>query len=73
MKQKGWAVEIRRYDGTTFFARGTGDMPAVWVLRNKKYAVRYKRELVESGFSCGVVPVEFGEPTTLTKKETGRT
>jgi hypothetical protein len=65
--KEGWAVEIERRDGTTFFAsgRGEGIYPVVWHNRNRKGAVNFKRDLLIAGFHCKVVPVKYVEPVKV--------
>ena len=59
----GLSILIKRKDGTTFFcASGTGDKPAIWAKRNRKYAVEHKKDLQRNGFNCKIVPVLYSEP-----------
>lgn len=62
--RQGWAVQIRRDNGTTFLAFGsTGILPAVFTNSQRKYAVKFKKDLIrECNFtklSARVVRVQF--------------
>lgn len=61
-ERNGWAVSIRREDGTEFLAcAGHGILPAVWPLSQRRYAVAHKRELLGQRFSARVVRVSFND------------
>ena len=64
--KKGWSVQIKRQDGTTFLcASQTGTVPPVWCSRNRKYAKEHKDTLVAHGFKARVVPVLYSDPEVL--------
>jgi len=66
----GWAVQIKRKDGTTFLASsGTGDTPAIWCKQNRKWAVKHKKELRKHNLKCRVVQVQYFEPWVVEDKE----
>lgn len=68
--RRGWAVQIRRDDGSTFLACSTpGNLPAVWCNSNRKWAVAHKRELREQGFACKVVRVTYTDPVVNTSND----
>jgi hypothetical protein len=60
--KRGFAVSIRREDGSEFFAcSGNGVLPAVFAQR--VFAVSLKRQLWEHfPKRCRVVPVEYAQP-----------
>jgi hypothetical protein len=61
--RKGFAVAIRRKDGTEFLCcAGQGNTPPVWAACNRKYAVAHKRFLIAEGFKARVVPVIYFLP-----------
>lgn len=61
--RKGFAVAIRRKDGTEFLcSAGLGEAPPIWSARNRKHAVEHKRELRRNGFKARVVPVIYFAP-----------
>lgn len=65
---EGWAIKITRDDGTFFMAgSGTGDVPAVWHKRNRKYAVKHKKELRKHDLRAKVVPVLYNPPEVCVK------
>jgi hypothetical protein len=60
---EGWAVQIFKDDKTTFLANGSlGIYPIVYGKNQRKSAVAYKKELIEHGFKCRVVKVEWSLP-----------
>lgn len=59
----GYAVSIRRDDGSTFLACGSGSLTPVYPSRRR--AARFRRDLQGAGFTCRVVPVRFAEPVQL--------
>lgn len=62
----GWAVEIRRKDGSTFFAAsGRGVSTPVWNHGNRSYACAFVRELKEQDLDAKVVRVAYAEPKVL--------
>ncbi|MFA5187546.1 MAG: hypothetical protein WC551_13790 [Patescibacteria group bacterium] len=64
--RRGWAIQITRKDKTTFLAgTGSGTYPATWCYSNRRWAVRHKRTLRESGFRCRVVAVEYTDPVVI--------
>lgn len=66
---EGWAVAIRRKDGTEFLAScGLGIGRAVWPLRYRKNAVAHKRELAGHGFKVRVVKVAYSDPEIIADK-----
>lgn len=66
--EAGWAVAIRREDGTEFLASsGLGMMPAVFSWRGRKYAVAHKKDLKLHGFKARVVMVRYGAIRIATK------
>lgn len=71
-RRNGYAVAIRREDGSEFFASaGIGILPAVWPLSARDRATAHKREMVESGFKARVVRVEFHEVQQVTEVPRG--
>jgi hypothetical protein len=68
--KKGWAVQIRRKDGSTFLSCGAGVLPAVFAQR--KYAVGLRRNLAWSpDFPTNrtkVVPVQYCYPEVVEEK-----
>lgn len=59
--RKGWAVAIKRKDGSEFLAcSNPGILPAVFL--DRSYAVKHKRELQAENFTCRVVRCEFTTP-----------
>lgn len=67
--KRGWAIEITRKDGSTFLAHsGNGIMPAIYAWSMRKYAAKFRKELLVYGFRpCKVVPVLYFEPITVRK------
>jgi hypothetical protein len=65
--RQGFAVQITRQDGTTFFSSsGFGEGRAVWSKSNRKYAVESKRAIRAAGMNAKVVPVIYFEPQVVT-------
>lgn len=61
--KQGYAVQIRREDGSTFLSSaGVGDVSPVWCKRNRRYAVDHKRDLRKQGFNAKVVEVLYMIP-----------
>ena len=61
---RGYGVEIRRDDGSTFLSSGGGGvLPAVWT--QAVWAVRHKEELLQHGFTCRVVEVKYARPVVV--------
>lgn len=63
---KGWAIKITRDDGTSFLASGAeGNFPVVWALRNRKYALKFKKELLAYGMRSEIVKVSYTDPEII--------
>lgn len=65
VQREGWAVEIRRKDGSTFFAVGRGVSTPVWNRGNRSYALAFVRELKEQNFDAKLVRVAYAEPKVI--------
>jgi hypothetical protein len=64
--EEGWAIQITRKDGTSFLAgTGVGEAAAFWCKRNRKQAVRHKKELREHDLNAKVVPALYHKPEVI--------
>ena len=62
----GWSVQITRKDGSKFLvSAGTGNLPPIWVHRNRKWAVAHKKDLQTHGFRVKVVKVLYVDPIVV--------
>ncbi len=70
--RRGWAVAIRRIDGSEFLATsGCGVLPAVWPLSQRRYATQHKRELAQHGLKGRVVQVAYRQPSFVQEPADG--
>jgi hypothetical protein len=62
-ERQGYGIKITRRDGTSFLASaGTGILPAVYTLAQRKHAVVFKNKLKENGIeNAKVVRVTFSD------------
>jgi len=67
--REGWAVAIRRKDGSKFLAlTGIGIARAVWPLSARKNAVHHKKTLRAHGMNARVVRVAYSDPEIIPAK-----